>query len=116
MSKTRTSKEPATTGTYVRFEWERVLREFDLDAHAKAVALILATYADARGLAYPSVMTLAKKAKLSPVRTRCLLHELAKEKWITITFGGGEGKSNRYWLNRPKDEGVTPPRERQGVC
>jgi hypothetical protein len=43
MSKTRTSKEPATTGTYVRFEWERALRESSLDAHAKAMALILAT-------------------------------------------------------------------------
>jgi len=43
MSKTRTSKEPATTGTYVRFEWERALRESSLDAHAKLMALILAT-------------------------------------------------------------------------
>jgi AraC-like DNA-binding protein len=111
MIKTSQIEEPAKAATHVRFKWERALLHSDLDAHAKALALILATYADAKGLAYPSVATLAKKASLSPVRTRCLLHELAKEKWITITFGGGEGKSNRYWLNSSKDEGVTLPRE-----
>jgi hypothetical protein len=75
------------------------------------MALILATYADTKGLAYPSVATLAKNATLSPVRTRCLLHELTREKWINITFGGGEKKTNRYWLNIPKDARVTLPRE-----
>jgi DNA-binding transcriptional regulator YhcF (GntR family) len=75
------------------------------------MALILATYADAKGLAYPSVATLAKNATLSPVRTRCLLHELTREKWINIAFGGGEKKTNRYWLNSPKDARVTLPRE-----
>jgi hypothetical protein len=111
MIKTSQREKPAKAATHVRFKWERALLHSDLDAHAKALALILATYADAKGLAYPSVATLAKKATLSPVRARCLLHELAKEQWITITFGGGEGKSNRYWLNSPKDEGVTLPRE-----
>jgi AraC-like DNA-binding protein len=111
MNKTSQREKPAKAVTYVRFEWERALRESSLDAHAKAMALILATYADAKGLAYPSVATLAKKATLSPVRTRCLLHELAREKWINITFGGGEKKTNRYWLSSPKDAGVTLPRE-----
>ena len=112
MNKTSQREKPAKAVTYVRFEWERALRESSLDAHAKAMALILATYADAKGLAYPSVATLAKKAKLSPVRTRCLLHELAREKWINITYGGGGKSANRYWLSRPKDAGVTLPRER----
>lgn len=111
MNKTSQREKPAKAVTYVRFEWERALRESSLDAHAKAMALILATYVDAKGLAYPSVATLAKKAKLSPVRTRCLLHELAREKWINITFGGGEKKTNHYWLSSPKDAGVTLPRE-----
>jgi AraC-like DNA-binding protein len=112
VNKTSQREKPAKAVTYVRFEWERALRESSLDAHAKAMALILATYADAKGLAYPSVATLAKKAKLSPVRTRCLLHELAREKWINITFGCGEKKTNRYWLSCPKGAGVTLPREK----
>ena len=111
MIKTSQREKPAKAATHVRFKWERALLHSDLDAHAKALALILATYADAKGLAYPSVATLAKKATLSPVRTRCLLHELAQEKWINITFGGGEKKTNRYWLSSPKDAGVTLPRE-----
>ena len=111
MNKTSQREKPAKAVTYVRFEWERALRESSLDAHAKAMALILATYADAKGLAYPSVATLAKRATLSPVRTRCLLHELAQEKWINITFGGGEKKTNRYWLSSLKDAGVTLRRE-----
>jgi hypothetical protein len=111
MIKTSQREKPAKAATHMRFRWERALLHSDLDAHAKALALILATYADAKGLAYPSVATLAKKATLSPVRTRCLLHELAQEKWINITFGGGEKKTNRYWLSSPKDAGVTLPRE-----
>ena len=111
MSKSSRSERPVKATTHVRFEWERALLQSGLDAHAKASALILATYADSKGLAYPSVATLAKKANLSPVRTRCLLHELAKEKWITITIGGREGKSNRYRLNSAKYKGVTLPRE-----
>ena len=50
-------------------------------------------------------------ASLSAVRTKCVLHEFAREKWINITFGGGEKKSNRYWLNISKDAGVTLSRE-----
>jgi AraC-like DNA-binding protein len=111
MSKSSRSERPAKATTHVRFEWERTLLQSGLDAHAKALALILATYADSKGLAYPSVATLAKNATLSPVRTRCLLHELAREKWIKITFGGGEKKTNRYWLSSPKDAGVTRRRE-----
>ena len=111
MIKTSQREKPAKAATHVRFKWERALLHSDLDAHAKALALILATYADAKGLAYPSVATLAKKATLSPVRTRCLLHELAQEKWINITFGGGEKKTNRYWLSSLKDAGVTLRRE-----
>jgi hypothetical protein len=111
MSETSQGEKTAKAAAHVRFKWERALLQSDLDAHAKALALILATYADAKGLAYPSVATLARKAKLSPVRTRCLLHELAQEKWINITFGGSEKKTNRYWLSSPKDAGVTLPRE-----
>ena len=111
MSKTSPTEIRSKVPTHVRFGWERALLKSDLDAHAKAMALILATYADAKGLAYPSVATLAKNATLSPVRTRCLLHELTREKWINITFGGGEKKTNRYWLNIPKDARVTLPRK-----
>jgi hypothetical protein len=74
MSKTGRKERPAKAATHMRFDWERALLLSDLDAHAKAMALILATYADAKGLAYPSVATLAMNASLSPVRTRCLLH------------------------------------------
>ena len=111
MSKTSPTEIRSTVPTHVRFGWERALLKSDLDAHAKAMALILATYADTKGLAYPSVATLAKNATLSPVRTRGLLHELTREKWINITFGGGEKKTNRYWLNIPKDARVTLPRK-----
>jgi hypothetical protein len=102
------TKQKENGSTHIRFEWERQLRNSPLDAYAKAIGLILATYADAKGVAFPSVSTLAKKATLSTKRTRCLLHELAKHQWITISFGG-ETVSNTYRLTVPKYVNATTP-------
>jgi hypothetical protein len=88
------------TGSFNTFEAQRQVRDSKLSKHAKAVAMGILTYANARtGIAFPSVQTLANGAGISPTSVRHGLRELkqASPPWLeTIANANGGRMTTTY--------------------
>ena len=63
---------------------------------ALLILLAIADFADDEGMAYPSISTLAKKARLSRRHTQRILRRLVRVKELIIHPGKGQHGSNLY--------------------
>ena len=62
----------------------------------KLVALALANYANDKGLAWPSVETLAKSTGLSTRQIQRILPQIEEAGLVKISTGGGRKRTHRY--------------------
>lgn len=92
-----------------RFDWEQIFRGTDVGRAAKAVGLLMATYADKDGgRIFPGVVTLAEQAGVTKVTVIRAHKQLIVAGWIErISKGhsggrnGGTGQANTYRLTLP---------------
>ncbi len=73
-----------------------VLDNPSVGGNAKLVALALANYANDKGLAWPSVETLAKITGLSTRQIQRILPQIEKAGLVKISPGGGRKHTHRY--------------------
>ncbi len=80
--------------------WERSRQS----GGALLVLLAIADHADDAGCAFPSVGTLAKKARLTERQTWNVIRELRATGELAVETGGGRGRSNRYRITLKNPE------------
>lgn len=81
---------------------------------ALLVLLAIADFADDNGYAWPSVRSIAEKARMTERGVQKVIRELQKQGWLTIETGGGRGGSNRYKvMENPEQETVNTVRGEQ---
>jgi len=68
--------------------------------NGKLVLLALADFANKGGVAWPSILTLARKTGLSPRQVQRLLRKLEVAGDIKIEDGGGRKRTHRYTFPR----------------
>lgn len=76
------------------------------------VLLALADFANERGDCWPSVPTIAAKARMDERSARRILRKLEAKGWLTVTMGGGRHGCSRYLVNPdtvPPGQNVLPP-------
>ncbi len=71
--------------------------------------LSLADYANDRGVAFPSVETLAQKVRMSPRNVQILLRKLEADGELIIEPNAGPRGANSYRLNLRGGENFSPP-------
>ena len=94
----------------------RVMTQVWAHSKHKGSALILmlaiADFADEEGVAFPGVLTLAKKCRMSERGTRYLINTLIESGELAVARGGGRGGSNLYRIlierNLPLFDAKTP--------
>lgn len=91
----------------------QVWSDAPFEGGALLVLLALADYANDDGESFPSVESLALKARLSERQTQRTLITLVSERWLSIYGGEGRGKAGRrtslYRLTpQPRGDMVTP--------
>lgn len=70
------------------------------------VLLALADWADDSGVSWPSIPTLAEKARLQRRRVQYIIRKLESDGILDIEEGGGRNKQHRYALNLEKLKGA----------
>lgn len=70
------------------------------------VMLALADFADDRGRCWPSIATIAKRARMTARSAQRILRKLEAEKVVTISTGTGRAGCNEYVIT--PDARVTP--------
>jgi hypothetical protein len=88
------------------------------DASVTLIMLALADWSSDAGLSWPSIPTLARKARMSERNARYILRKLETDNFITIIEQRGRNRSNRYQINlqrlqvlpdyQPKTENLQP--------
>ena len=73
-----------------------VLDNPNVRGNLKLVALALANYANDKGIAWPSVETLAQKTGLSRRQIQRILPQIEKAGLVKISPGGGRKHTHRY--------------------
>ncbi len=73
-----------------------VMENNDVGGAAKLVALVLANYANEKGLAWPSIESLAEKTGLSKRQLQRIVPQIEKAGLLRITTGGGRKRTHRY--------------------
>ena len=73
-----------------------VLDNPNVHGNVKLVAIVLANYTNDRGLAWPSVETLAKMTGLSRRQIQRILPQIEKARLVKISTGGGRKRTHRY--------------------
>lgn len=68
------------------------------------VLLALADFADDAGRCYPSVKTIAEKARMTERGAQKVIRRLESAGWIAISTGNGRHGCNRYQINHKKGE------------
>lgn len=69
------------------------------------VLLAVADYADDDGRAFPSMTTLAQKARLSRRHAQRVVHDLEDAGQLLIEWGGGRGRPHVFWVVTDWNEG-----------
>lgn len=77
--------------------------------------LALADYANAEGVCWPSVTTLAKRARVSERHVRRMLRELEEAGEVSVEPNAGQHGSNRYTVRIPTPDKMSPPQTDTGV-
>ena len=75
---------------------------------AQAVAVILSTYADKDGLAWPSILTLSEASGVSERNTSKAVQQLEALGVLTIERGLGRGNTSRYRFTLAAPKPNTP--------
>jgi hypothetical protein len=83
------------------FAFNRAIRDSDLPAIARHVAMTLATYAGKRGEAYPTQQTLERGTGWSRRSVNHALATLELGGWLTRVAKGHKGKATSYALHVP---------------
>ena len=73
-----------------------VMDNLGVGGNVKFVALVLANYANDKGIAWPSVETLAKTTGLSRRQIQRILPQIEKAGLVKISPGGGRKRTYRY--------------------
>lgn len=76
-----------------------ILDHADADGTHLMVLLALAEYANGEGECYPSIASLARRARRSDRRVQQVLAELIAWGWVEIIHHGGRGLANDYRLD-----------------
>jgi len=63
------------------------------------VLLAMADFANDKGECWPSVATIARKARMDERSARRILRKLEANGWLTISIGGGRHGCSRYSIN-----------------
>ena len=87
-------------------------RSLGLRGPTQQIGLVLSTYADKDGCAWPSVATLASASGVSERMTPKALKNLEALGVIEIEVGGGRGKTSRYWFTLKPPKATTPELEK----
>ncbi|MGY2083921.1 helix-turn-helix domain-containing protein [Blastococcus sp. SYSU DS0539] len=90
-----------TSPSFSPFAYNRAIRDSDLPALARHVAMTLATYAGKRGEAYPSQETLRRGTGWSRRSVNHALAALESGGWLTRVEKGHKGKATSYVLHVP---------------
>ncbi len=85
-----------------------VWRQSKQKGSALLLLLSLADYADERGVAFPSVETLANKVRMSERNVQLLLRKLEVDGEVIIEANAGPGGANRYRLTLQGGEKFSP--------
>lgn len=64
--------------------------------NVKLVTILLANYANEKGIAWPSVITLAQYTGLSPRQIQRILPEIERAGLVKISKGGGRKRTHRF--------------------
>lgn len=91
-------------GLPVIAEWRNAIRDSDLDATAKLVALVLSTYMNSAGECYPARATLAKNCRCAVRTVERAVTRIESAGLLDVSRTAGRGHSNRY---RASVKGVT---------
>ena len=67
------------------------------------VLLALADYANDEGECWPSIASIAQKARMTERGTQKILRQLEAEGWVKITTGNGRKGCNRYVINPERE-------------
>lgn len=98
----------------MRWAWQQALAP-----PAKLLLMALADRADAQGVCWPSIPTLAQQCRLSPRTVQRLLQELAAAALLRTEprfRADGSRTSNRYSLALGGGENLTPPPDTADRC
>lgn len=74
----------------------RVWKHAPVSGGSLLVLLALADFADDKGWAWPSVNTLAKRARLGRRQVQYVLHDMEEQGLIKVGLGAGPGGANLY--------------------
>ena len=94
--------------------WRDAVRDSGLGAVVKATAWCLATFANGRGVAFPSRTTLGHGASLSVRAVEHAIRQLERAGFLNVERGGGR-RSNTYHLTIPGGD-CEPPQRRTPVA
>jgi hypothetical protein len=97
----------AVTGSRRQLHWRIAVCESDIDLTAKYVALVLDTFMDKRGFAWPSQETLAARSGVDARTVRRVMTRLEQAGFLIVVHSRGR-HSNRYQAIHPN--AVTPDR------
>ena len=87
----------------------------DVGGNAKLVTLALANFANEKGMAWPSIETLAKTTGLSKRQIQRILPQIKKAGLLKITTGGGRKRAHRYqFMNVEKGDNLSSFPHRNG--
>lgn len=95
-----------------RFDWERALMASDLPSGRKLVLLVLATYVNRHGIAFPTQTQLADACGMKERAIRGHLSAAIEEGWIERLRVGRSGVASEYQLSTgtvPTGTDVPPP-------
>ena len=94
----------------------QVWRHGPKDGNDLLVLLAIADFADDEGYCWPSMASIAKKARMTERGARKIARRLEEAGHLSCDVGGGRGGSNRYRvhvINPEHETGNTVPPERQ---
>ena len=73
------------------------------------ILLALADFANDAGECWPSMATVARKARMTERGARKIVRQLETKGWLTIHTGGGRHGCNKYHLNLEQETGNDKP-------
>ena len=97
-----------TPSTFDPFSYNRAIRDSDLKAVARHMAMTLATYANKAGEAWPSQATLERGSGWSRRSVNNALDILEGAGWLTRITKGHKGRSTLYRLHLPGTAAAQP--------
>ncbi len=85
------------------FTWRSAICDSELEPGARLLAQTLACHMSVRGdSCFPSINTLSAETGMSDRSVQRYIRRLRQTGWLTVTYGGGRGRSNRYKASVPK--------------